>query len=151
MRRSTWRTRSGSFEAEEGSAGCCGGLSRLNVAAPLCYDINTCPVVSLRAAATGKPCCSPSAAQAALERQGQVMIVGLNVARGERGSSVEVAAVIVLIIISLVAVFSPQTAWYWEEGWQYRNVEPSDAALIAVRSGGVIGLIIGIVCLAFLL
>jgi hypothetical protein len=79
------------------------------------------------------------------------MIVGLNVARGERGSSVEVAAVIVLIIISLVAVFSPQTAWYWEEGWQYRNVEPSDAALIAVRSGGVIGLIIGIVCLAFLL
>jgi len=79
------------------------------------------------------------------------MIVGLNVARGERGSSVEVAAVIVLIIISLVAVFSPQTAWYWEEGWQYRNVEPSDAALIAVRSGGVIGLNIGIVCLAFLL
>jgi hypothetical protein len=79
------------------------------------------------------------------------MIVGLNVARGERGSSVEVAAVIVLIIISLVAVFSPQTAWYWEEGWQYRNVEPSDAALIAVRIGGVIGLIIGIVCLAFLL
>ena len=80
------------------------------------------------------------------------MIVGLNVARGERGSSVEVAAVIVLIIISLVAVFSPQTAWYWEEGWQYRNVEPSDAALIAVRIGGVIGLIIGIVgLLAFLL
>jgi hypothetical protein len=80
------------------------------------------------------------------------MIVGLNVARGERGSSVEVAAVIVLIIISLVAVFSPQTAWYWEEGWQYRNVEPSDAALIAVRIGGVIGLIFGIiVCLAFLL
>ena len=80
------------------------------------------------------------------------MIVGLNVARGERGSSVEVAAVIVLIIISLVAVFSPQTAWYWREGWQYRNVEPSDAALIAVRIGGVIGLIIGIVgLLAFLL
>ena len=80
------------------------------------------------------------------------MIVGLNVARGERGSSVEVAAVIVLIIISLVAVFSPQTAWYWREGWQYRNVEPSDAALIAVRIGGVIGLIFGIiVCLAFLL
>ncbi len=80
------------------------------------------------------------------------MIVGLNVARGERGSSVEVAAVIVLIIISLVAVFSPQTAWYWKEGWQYRNVEPSDAALIAVRIGGVIGLIFGIiVCLAFLL
>ena len=79
------------------------------------------------------------------------MIVGLNVARGERGSSVEVAAVIVLIIISLVAVFSPQTAWYWGEGWQYRNVEPSDAALIAVRIGGVIGLIFGIVCLALFL
>jgi len=80
------------------------------------------------------------------------MIVGLNVARGERGSSVEVVAVIVLIIWSLVAVFSPQTAWYWKEGWQYRNVEPSDAALIAVRIGGVIGLIIGIVgFLAFLL
>jgi len=80
------------------------------------------------------------------------MIVGLNVARGERGSSVEVVAMIVLIIWSLVAVFSPQTAWYWREGWQYRNVEPSDAALIAVRIGGVIGLIFGIiVCLAFLL
>jgi len=65
---------------------------------------------------------------------------------------VEVVAMIVLIIWSLVAVFSPQTAWYWREGWQYRNVEPSDAALIAVRIGGVIGLIFGIiVCLAFLL
>jgi hypothetical protein len=84
------------------------------------------------------------------------MIVGLNVARGERGSSVEVAAMIVgmivLIIWSLVAVFSPQTAWYWREGWQYRNVEPSDAALIAFRISGVIGLILGIiVCLALFL
>jgi hypothetical protein len=80
------------------------------------------------------------------------MIVGLNVARGERGSSVEVVAMIVLIIWSLVAVFSPQTAWYWREGWQYRNVEPSDAALIAFRISGVIGLILGIiVCLALFL
>ncbi len=51
----------------------------------------------------------------------------------------------IIIISSLVAVFSPRTAWYFQEGWKYKNVEPSDGALIVVRIGGVVGVIGGIV------
>ncbi len=46
-RRIPRRTRSRSFGAEEGSAGCCGSFwEGLNMAALLCYAINTCPVIS---------------------------------------------------------------------------------------------------------
>lgn len=54
---------------------------------------------------------------------------------------------IVIIIASLVSIWSPRTSWYLQEGWKYKNVEPSDAALTMVRIGGVLGVIGGIVFL----
>jgi hypothetical protein len=52
---------------------------------------------------------------------------------------------IIMIIASVVAVSSPRTAWYFGEGWKYKNVEPSDGALVMIRVGGVFGVIFGIV------
>jgi hypothetical protein len=49
---------------------------------------------------------------------------------------------IVIIIASLVAIWSPRTSWYLQEGWKYKNVEPSDAALALVRIGGIVFLIV---------
>ena len=51
------------------------------------------------------------------------------------------------IIASLVAVISPRTAWYLQEGWKYKNVEPSEGALVMVRIGGVVGVI---ACIVFI-
>ena len=45
------------------------------------------------------------------------------------------------IVTSLLAILSPHTAWYLQVGWQYKNLEPSDGALIMVRIGGIIGVI----------
>ena len=52
---------------------------------------------------------------------------------------------VIAIIFSVVAVSSPRTAWYFQEGWRYKNVEPSDGTLIMIRVGGVFGVIFGIV------
>jgi len=52
---------------------------------------------------------------------------------------------VIAIIFSVVAVSSPRTAWYFQEGWRYKNVEPSDGALIMIRVSGVFGVIFGIV------
>jgi hypothetical protein len=49
------------------------------------------------------------------------------------------------IISSLTAIVSPEKAWYYQEGWKYKNVEPSDRALISIRISGIIGVVCGIV------
>jgi hypothetical protein len=67
---------------------------------------------------------------------------------------VEVFFVIICVIIilsSIVAIISPRTAWYLQEGWQYKDVEPSDLALIVVRIGGVVGVVGGIVLMVMVL
>ena len=51
---------------------------------------------------------------------------------------------IIIILSSVLAIISPRTAWYLQEGWKYKNVEPSDAALAMVRISGVFGVIAGI-------
>ena len=56
-----------------------------------------------------------------------------------------IIAPVIVIIYSVLAVSSPRTAWYFQEGWRYKNVEPSDGALIMLRVNGVFGVIFGIV------
>lgn len=36
---------------------------------------------------------------------------------------------IILTIIGLINIFSPETAWYINCGWRYKNAEPSELAL----------------------
>ena len=45
---------------------------------------------------------------------------------------------LVLLVLGVLSVISPGTTWYLSRGWQFRDAEPSDAALISIRVAGVI-------------
>ncbi|MGP4061522.1 DUF6199 family natural product biosynthesis protein [Halobacillus sp. H74] len=51
---------------------------------------------------------------------------------------------IVIIIFGLLGALFPQSAWYLEIGWQLRDAEPSELALIANRVGGILASIVGL-------
>lgn len=46
-----------------------------------------------------------------------------------------------MIVAGVCSILWPRTMWYLGEGWKYKNVEPSDAALVIMRLGGVMGII----------
>ena len=48
-----------------------------------------------------------------------------------------------LILLGLVGLLSPRTAWQLECGWRYQNAEPSSLALGLNRAAGVLGIAIG--------
>jgi hypothetical protein len=43
-----------------------------------------------------------------------------------------------LAVAGLAALFAPYAMWIAEEGWQYKNLEPSEATLALIRIGGVV-------------
>lgn len=54
---------------------------------------------------------------------------------------------LLFIVIGLINAISPATGWYLSYGWRYKDAEPSDAALILGRIGGVLGIIVGVICI----
>ena len=44
-------------------------------------------------------------------------------------------------VLSLVSIFNPHLSCQLQKGWQFKNAEPSDAYLLAIRIGGVISTI----------
>lgn len=54
---------------------------------------------------------------------------------------------IFLLAVGALNAFSPRTAWYLSRGWQFKDAEPSEAALTLYGLGGVILLIAGVICL----
>ena len=54
---------------------------------------------------------------------------------------------VIVILIGIFSLAAPDTAWYLSRGWQFKNAEPSDAALIITRIGGGVAILIGIVLL----
>ena len=54
---------------------------------------------------------------------------------------------LLLILLGAVNVAGPRSMWYLSYGWRYKNAEPSDMALFAERTGGVIAIISGVICL----
>lgn len=52
---------------------------------------------------------------------------------------------ILLIIYGLISIFSPKTTWWLSIGWQLRNTEPTEKALIANRIGGAFMVVFSIV------
>jgi hypothetical protein len=38
----------------------------------------------------------------------------------------------------------PRTAWFWNIGWQFKNAEPSEAAILMGRIGGILAIGIGL-------
>ena len=59
----------------------------------------------------------------------------------------KIIAGLILIALSIVEIAFPQGLWYLRYGWHFKNAEPSDGALAAVRVGGVVGIILGAVLL----
>ena len=57
-----------------------------------------------------------------------------------------IGAISVIALGLLYSVF-PNVFWYLRYGWRYKDAEPSDAALILARIGGIIAVVIGIVLL----
>ena len=53
---------------------------------------------------------------------------------------------IIFILAGIFNLVAPDAAWYLSRGWQYKDAEPSDAALVVTRIGGV-AIVIGIVLL----
>ena len=58
-------------------------------------------------------------------------------------------SVIVFVILFLLAVgvfnaANPQAAWHLSHGWRYKNAEPSEAALVVARVGGIAACVIAV-------
>lgn len=53
----------------------------------------------------------------------------------------------ILIIIGILNIAFPQAMWMISDGWKFKDSEPSDAALLLHRFGGVVGIIIGLVAM----
>lgn len=51
---------------------------------------------------------------------------------------------ILFIIMGVVGVFFPRISWYLGVGWQFKNAEPSTAALVSARISGLLAIIAGI-------
>ena len=51
---------------------------------------------------------------------------------------------LILIILGIVAIINPKLSWYLSWGWRFKDVEPSEAALIAARLSGVIFVLFGL-------
>jgi len=64
-----------------------------------------------------------------------------------RDSNVNPLLVLLLLGLGLWGTLSPQSMWYLEYGWRFRDAEPSDAALAVNRITGVLCLLIGIILL----
>lgn len=58
-----------------------------------------------------------------------------------------IAFALIIIALGIFEVACPEAAWYLSRGWQYKNAEPSEAALGFARVGGVVAVILGIVLL----
>lgn len=54
---------------------------------------------------------------------------------------------IIMLLVGLFVILSPEIAWYLRCGWRFRNAEPSELALVLERIDGIILVIAGIVFL----
>lgn len=52
---------------------------------------------------------------------------------------------ILFIALGVFNAWKPEWAWYISKGWQFRDAEPSDAALGMTRFGGIIAIILGVI------
>ena len=44
----------------------------------------------------------------------------------------------ILLIMGVISVLSPETAWHLSKGWQFKDAEPSDAVLVYIRIAGAV-------------
>jgi Family of unknown function (DUF6199) len=57
------------------------------------------------------------------------------------GNSPPLLFYIILVLAATTALF-PRAAWFFNEGWKFKNAEPSDAAIFVTRLGGIIAVVV---------
>lgn len=50
---------------------------------------------------------------------------------------------VVLVLVGAVNAIAPAMVWAMSYGWRFKNAEPSDAALVIYRFGGIVACVIG--------
>ncbi|MBE6962450.1 MAG: hypothetical protein E7445_08365 [Ruminococcaceae bacterium] len=53
--------------------------------------------------------------------------------------------ILVLLAVGIFNTVSPHTAWYLENGWRFKNAEPSDLALGMTRLAGIVFIAVAII------
>lgn len=76
---------------------------------------------------------------------GDVLRDVLEVQVPEEKEPKNVIVIFFLIIIGLFNLAAPETAWYLEYGWRYKDAEPSETAIAFNRIGGGIALVVAVV------
>ena len=51
---------------------------------------------------------------------------------------------LLLLAAGIFNTAAPHAAWYLSHGWQYKDAEPSEAALFFTRSSGILAILIGL-------
>ena len=54
---------------------------------------------------------------------------------------------VIFILRGIFTLVAPEAACFLTRGWQFKDAEPSDAALIMTRIGGGVEILIGLVLL----
>ncbi len=54
---------------------------------------------------------------------------------------------LILLTIGAISALSPETGWHMSIGWRFRDAEPSDAALVWQRIGGIVMIVIAFIIL----
>lgn len=62
--------------------------------------------------------------------------------RQSRGGAIFLG--LLVIGAGLIDVIWPRTGWYLSHGWRYKNAEPSEAALLLGRLGGIVVVLLGL-------
>ena len=62
-------------------------------------------------------------------------------------SARNILAVVILSAGGLFCIIAPKTAWHMRVGWQFRDAEPSDAAITFTRIGGGICIVVAAIML----
>lgn len=52
---------------------------------------------------------------------------------------------LLVIILGLCNLCKPEEMWYLGTGWRFQDAEPSEAALLWCRAGGLIAVILGVI------
>jgi len=68
---------------------------------------------------------------------------------GSSGKQVPILVSVLLIAVGVFMLLAPEAAWKLNIGWQFKNAEPSKAALTFTGAAGVLTLVIGVVTLFF--
>ena len=67
----------------------------------------------------------------------------------KEGSAEKIFIGIFLLAVGIFNATKPETAWYLEYGWRFKDAEPSDSAIALNRLGGAVAIIVAVFLIVF--